>query len=1186
MSGIGKGGGRYVGGVGISVGKNGGYALFSRVTFQTMAHELGHAFGLQHDFNNSAYMMSYGSGRNQLSPCHAERLSVHPYFNSDLPTKRGKGPTIELISPHTYPAGSQSVPVRFKVSDSEGLHQVILYVPTREGHAAAGSNEVKMCRGLGGETDTVVEFDYDGVIPSNRFTSLSDTVAHRITIVAVNAAGNAAGGSVTLVEISPHHIVSLSGHRHIVNSVSFSPDGTILASGADDGTVRLWDITTRERLATLAGDISGVNSVSFSPDGTILASGADDGTVRLWDITARERFATLTGHTGAVNSVSFSPDGTTLASGGDDGAIKLWDVMMQTNIATFEEHTDVVSSVSFSPDGTTLASGSYDTTVKLWDVATGVNIASFPHIRQVTSMSLSPDGGTLASGTSGMVKLWDVATKANIATFEHPTWIRAVSFSPDGGTLATGGWHRAVKLWDVATGANIVSLPHIIGVGSVAFSPDGTTFASGSWDRTVELWNASGLMQLRLESLIEVDMPDPNLRAAIATAFGVPPTTPIVRGHLENLIQLNARNANISDLTGLEGAINLRTLDLGTPPSDPSINSNSVSDISPLAGLTNLRYLRLSKNNISDISPLVGLTNLESIDLKENNISDISPLVTNTGLGQGDKVDMQKNPLSYLSIHTHIPTLQNRGVTVQFTNQAHPALLKISGDNQKGAAFASLSQPFVIKAQDANGSALAGVSVTFAITAGGGTLSVTSTTTDTHGRAQTTLTLGPNLGTNAVKVAATGIKSTAIFHAIAGTFPTEYLWSIPAGISLIHLPLKVTTVNGIEKTIQSVSDLYDALGGAGTVNLLGTHDAKTRRWFSYTGTPDRGTSGDQPLTDDKGIIASMKTPVSVRLGGDPLGTNGSSVITLHPGVNIVGMPLRDSRIARVSDLFALDGIRDNVIAVTVSANGEFHTVRQVGDAGDIPITGGQSFNLKARRATTVAISGDGWYNASGTAAAPPTPLIGIQVTDTTPVLALRGSIVGEKTNLNKVGLRVTVKNLSKGKSTTGIIGEDEAVRYQATIVDVETGRAAKIGDILEISAQSSEPFIGIQRLRYTVTAEDVKRNWIQLPALVTYEIPAKTELLANYPNPFNPEPWIPYRLAEDTFVTLTIYDLSGQPVRTLEVGHRIAAVYESRSKAIYWDGRNGLGEQVASGVYFYALTAGDFSATRKMVILK
>ncbi len=97
---------------------------------------------------------------------------------------------------------------------------------------------------------------------------------------------------------------------------------------------------------------------------------------------------------------------------------------------------------------------------------------------------------------------------------------------------------------------------------------------------------------------------------------------------------------------------------------------------------------------------------------------------------------------------------------------------------------------------------------------------------------------------------------------------------------------------------------------------------------------------------------------------------------------------------------------------------------------------------------------------------------------------------------------------------------------------------------------------------------------------------AETEFLWNYPNPFRLETWIPYRLAENTSVTLTIYDRSGRLIRTLDVGHQIAAIYESRSKAIYWDGRNELGERVASGIYFYHLSAGDASTTRRMVILR
>ena len=107
-----------------------------------------------------------------------------------------------------------------------------------------------------------------------------------------------------------------------------------------------------------------------------------------------------------------------------------------------------------------------------------------------------------------------------------------------------------------------------------------------------------------------------------------------------------------------------------------------------------------------------------------------------------------------------------------------------------------------------------------------------------------------------------------------------------------------------------------------------------------------------------------------------------------------------------------------------------------------------------------------------------------------------------------------------------------------------------------------------------------------LRRLIAVARPAKTQLLANYPNPFNPETWIPYRLAAAADVTLTLYDINGQVVRQLALGHQAAGVYQSRSRAAYWDGRNAVGEKVASGLYFYTLTAGDFTATRKMLIRK
>ncbi|MYB00235.1 T9SS type A sorting domain-containing protein, partial [Candidatus Poribacteria bacterium] len=107
-----------------------------------------------------------------------------------------------------------------------------------------------------------------------------------------------------------------------------------------------------------------------------------------------------------------------------------------------------------------------------------------------------------------------------------------------------------------------------------------------------------------------------------------------------------------------------------------------------------------------------------------------------------------------------------------------------------------------------------------------------------------------------------------------------------------------------------------------------------------------------------------------------------------------------------------------------------------------------------------------------------------------------------------------------------------------------------------------------------------------LEQLLSAMTPKETALLPNYPNPFNPETWIPYQLSESVDVTLTIYDIQGREVRTLDLGHQRAGMYHTRSRAAYWDGKNAVGEPIASGVYFYTLTAGEFSATRKLLIRK
>ena len=484
-----------------------------------------------------------------------------------------------------------------------------------------------------------------------------------------------------------------------------------------------------------------------------------------------------------------------------------------------------------------------------------------------------------------------------------------------------------------------------------------------------------------------------------------------------------------------------------------------------------------------------------------------------------------------------------------------------------------------------------------AVSEAGGVYSVIFLSTQTIAISGDTVTVqvsNPNTGAateNTIQLSAEQISvKQATIDLQFSSSEREYRLSLPAGISFIHVPLKVTAVEGVPKTLESVGDLYDALGGASTVSLLITHGSQTGRWVGYFDTGDRGTSADKLLTDDLGIIAVMTAPAAVLLSGDALGTNGQSAITLHPEINLVGIPLNDSRISRVSDLLALEGVSGNVTLTIVSDNGEIKLTESVGDSGDIPVTGAQSFILVTREAATVEITGVGWSNVSDTTAAPLVALRGIEMTDTTPVLAVTGSILppvggASLPRLGVTDVAVTVKNLSTGKLDTAVI-DDDGAGYRFTFVDIETGRAAQVGDILEITAHSPDPLIGVHPVRHTVTGEDVKRSWISLDDLVAYEIPAQTELLLNYPNPFNPETWIPYRLAKDAFVTLTIYDAVGRVVRDIAVGHRIAAVYESRSKAIYWDGRTEFGERVASGIYFYTLTAGDYTATRKMVILK
>ena len=389
---------------------------------------------------------------------------------------------------------------------------------------------------------------------------------------------------------------------------------------------------------------------------------------------------------------------------------------------------------------------------------------------------------------------------------------------------------------------------------------------------------------------------------------------------------------------------------------------------------------------------------------------------------------------------------------------------------------------------------------------------------------------------------------------------------IPDGISLFHVPLDV-------EGLDTVANLRAALGD----NVI--------QIIAHRGGSDYDAdSGDVAITADLGLIVVTNGGVEHKFVGEPWGSGTAMINVSTDGNNLIGVPV-DSGDMMISDI--IDLFPEGVVAAIITAAGDNKYPRIDGpdDPDDAAVKGDAAYLTVVTGDGTATVSGAGWSNG-GSASAAPIALSGYQLDTQTPVVSVYGSVVDEITGLAKEGFRAKVKNLTTKAALSSIISVEATDGFNMTFVDLTDAHAARVGDVLEISADSPDPLVGVKPVRHIVTVDDVKNSRIQLEDLIAYEIPAETELLRNYPNPFNPETWIPYHLSEDADVNLTIYGINGEVVRDIDVGHQTAAKYDTRAKAIYWDGRNRFGEQVASGIYFYHLDAGDFSGTRKMVILK
>jgi WD40 repeat protein len=292
--------------------------------------------------------------------------------------------------------------------------------------------------------------------------------------------------------------VFLRGGTEGVSCLAYSCDGLTLATGHDDGTVRLWDADTGRQRAILTGHAARVRALAFAPHGRQLASGDAAGDIKLWHLPANRQQTTLDGHEGSVTCLAYSPDGATLVSGGADRLVRLWYAEGGTFRRALEGHTDEVTSLAYCPDGRTVASASLDDTVRLWDVGFGSYWATLQgHAGGVTALAYSPYGESLVTGgRDGTVRLWHAETAREVATSVgarqgHPQPVGCLAFAPNGWTIASGGDDEAVRIWDVVGWHELCNFSgHTGPVRAVAYSPDGRWLIAAGADGTVQRWRA------------------------------------------------------------------------------------------------------------------------------------------------------------------------------------------------------------------------------------------------------------------------------------------------------------------------------------------------------------------------------------------------------------------------------------------------------------------------------------------------------------------------------------------------------------------------------------------------------------------------------------------------------------------------------------------------------------------------
>ena len=496
----------------------------------------------------------------------------------------------------------------------------------------------------------------------------------------------------------------------------------------------------------------------------------------------------------------------------------------------------------------------------------------------------------------------------------------------------------------------------------------------------------------------------------------------------------------------------------------------------------------------------------------------------------------------------------------------------VSGNNQSGEVNKPLAQPFVVGVLDQEGKPLQETAVTFRIIAGNGRLSAIRQNTDVYGQARTTFTLGSGAGRHSVRASVSGITQPQTFTATAIAPPPpeepEPVVPVPPSTDAPDQQLPPVVYWIEEGAIFRLYEgnkqgLVEPSGGWTVTNLAMDMGKNTLYWTERQTAEQLGRIWSGDLNDRNARelqrITAVPEGIVVDAENDRLyWTNDRGKIQ---SINVDGSNFNGNLI---------DNLGSPHHITLDSATGDIYWTVYDAAAGSwsiwrAPLEG----NITKEEIVTglgqlggIAIGGDRVYWTE-----------------------VKGNDGRIRSANKRNGSGVKILYSLPGSVPLGL-AVDEAGRRLYWTDNGGNIRSLNLDKPLEIEVvvkgSSDTPAVAIALGRSS--GESVPAS-PAAPSTVGGRS-VESALLANYPNPFNPETWIPYQLSASADVTVSIYSVDGKLVRTLALGHQPAGVYQSKSRAAYWDGRNAFGERVASGLYFYTLTAGDFTATRKMLIRK